>query len=65
MGLHLKGFDLWRRFIELELYGSILQYICTDEQIADVMTKILSLTKFVYFRDKLGIAKNASLAERE
>jgi hypothetical protein len=28
-------------------------------------TKPLSLTKFVYFRDKLGVAENASLAERE
>ena len=42
-----------------------LQYISTDEQIADVLTKALSSTKFVYFRDKLGMAENASLAERE
>ena len=42
-----------------------LQYICTYEQIAYVLTKPLSLTKFVYFRDKIGIVENASLAERE
>ena len=42
-----------------------LQYILTDEQIADMFTKPLSATKFVYFRDKLGMAKNASLVERE
>ena len=42
-----------------------LQYIPTDEQIADVFTKPLSATKFVYFRDKLGMAENASLTERE
>ena len=42
-----------------------LQYIPTDEQIADVFTKRLSTTKFVYFRDKLGMEENASLAERE
>ena len=42
-----------------------LQYIPTDEQIADIFTKLLSATKFVYFRDKLGMAENASLTERE
>ena len=42
-----------------------LQYIRTDEQIADILTKPLTASKFVYFRDKLGMAENASLAERE
>ena len=42
-----------------------LQYIRTDEQIADILTKPLATSKFMYFRDKLGMAKNASLAERE
>jgi hypothetical protein len=32
-----------------------LQYISTDEQVADVMTKPLSRVKFEHFRDKLGI----------
>ena len=42
-----------------------LQYIRTDEQIADILTKPLTASKFVYFRDKLGMAENASLAERQ
>ena len=42
-----------------------LQYIRIDEQIADILTKPLTASKFVYFRDKLGMAENASLAERE
>ena len=42
-----------------------LQYILTDEKIVDVFTKPLSAVKFVYFRDKLGMAENASLVERE
>jgi hypothetical protein len=42
-----------------------LQYIHTDERIAYILTKPLSLGKFVYFQDKLGMAKNASLTERE
>jgi hypothetical protein len=42
-----------------------IQYVSTSEQTVDILTKPLSLTKFVYFRDKLGVAENASLAERE
>jgi hypothetical protein len=42
-----------------------IQYVPTTEQTADILTKPLSLTKFVYFRDKLGVAENASLVERE
>jgi hypothetical protein len=42
-----------------------IQYVPTAEQTTDILTKSLSLTKFVYFRDKLGVAENASLAERE
>ena len=32
-----------------------LQYIATDEQVTDVLTKPLSKVKFVYFRDKFGV----------
>ena len=32
-----------------------LQYIATDEQVADVLTKPLSKVKFEYFRDKLRV----------
>ena len=42
-----------------------LQYIRMDEQIADILTKPLTTSKFVYFHDKLGMAENASLPERE
>ena len=42
-----------------------MQCICTDEHIADILTKPLTTTKFVYFRDKLGMAENTSLAERK
>ena len=33
----------------------MLQFIATDEQVADVLTKPLSKVKFEYFRDKLGV----------
>jgi hypothetical protein len=42
-----------------------IQCVPTAEQTVDILTKPLSLTKFVYFRDKVGVAKNASLVERE
>jgi hypothetical protein len=32
-----------------------LQYVATDEQVADVLTKPLSRMKFEYFRDKLDV----------
>ena len=32
-----------------------LQYVATDEQVVDVLTKSLSKVKFEYFRDKLGV----------
>jgi hypothetical protein len=34
-----------------------LQYISTDEQVVDVLTKALSCVKFEYFQDKLGIVR--------
>ena len=42
-----------------------IQYISTMDNIADVMTKTLSMTKFRHFRDKLGMEENVSLAKRE
>ena len=32
-----------------------LQYVVTDEQIDDVLTKPLARLKFEYFREKLGV----------
>ena len=32
-----------------------LQYVATDEHIADVLTKPLARAKFEYFREKLGV----------
>jgi hypothetical protein len=34
-----------------------LQYVITDEQVADVLTKPLSHVNFEHFRDKLGIVR--------
>ena len=32
-----------------------LQYVATNKQIADVLTKPLARVKFEYFREKLGV----------
>jgi hypothetical protein len=32
-----------------------LQFVTTEDQVADVFTKPLSRTKFEYFKDKLGV----------
>jgi hypothetical protein len=42
-----------------------VQYLSTHEQVADVFTKPLAKTKFEYFRERLGLVENTSLAERE
>jgi hypothetical protein len=34
-----------------------LQYVSTNEQVADVFTKPLSHVKFDHFRDKLGVVQ--------
>jgi hypothetical protein len=43
----------------------ILQYISTDEQIIDILTKPLSKIKLAYLRDKMGLIEIAPLVERE
>ena len=32
-----------------------IQYVATEEEIADVLTKPLDRVKFEYFREKLGV----------
>eukprot|EP00253_Pinus_taeda_P025691 PITA_25691 len=42
-----------------------LEYISTDEQVADILTKALPRGKHVYFRDKMGVMRNTFLGKRE
>ena len=42
-----------------------LQYISTNEQVADILTKALGKGKFVFFGDKLGVVSNTFLGKRE
>jgi hypothetical protein len=41
-----------------------LQYISTEEKVADILTKALGRAKFVFFRDKLGVMSNTFLRHK-
>ena len=43
----------------------MLQYISTEEQDADILTKALSKGKFEFHRDRIEVADNPFLVERE
>jgi hypothetical protein len=42
-----------------------LQYISTDDQVADILTKALPWGKHVYFREKMGLVRNTFFDKRE
>ena len=42
-----------------------LQYVATDKQIADVLTKPLARVKFGYFRERLGVIQIKVPRKRE
>eukprot|EP00253_Pinus_taeda_P020700 PITA_20700 len=42
-----------------------LEYISTNEQVANIFTKALPQGKHVYFRDKMGVVRNTFLGKRE
>ena len=42
-----------------------LEYIPTDEQVADILTKALPRGKHVYFREKMGVVRKTFFGKRE
>ena len=54
---NLKHIEIKYHYIrDMVQRGAVkLQYVATEEQIADVLTKPLSRLKFEYFREKLGV----------
>eukprot|EP00253_Pinus_taeda_P011534 PITA_11534 len=42
-----------------------LEYISTDEQVADILIKALPRGNHIYFRDKMGVVRNTFLGKRE
>ena len=53
-----KHIEIRYHFIQSKVKkGAVkLQYIYTNEQVADILTKALMKGKCVYFRDKIGVA---------
>lgn len=41
-----------------------LEYISTDEQIGNILTKSLPRGKHVFFRDKMGVVSNTFFGKR-
>ena len=58
IGYHFLRYCVQRGTIRLE-------YIQTDEQMADIFTKAFCRQSFVKFRDKLGLLPNPFLVERD
>jgi hypothetical protein len=56
--LDIKYYFICDKFHKGEL---ILQYILTDENTTDILTKPLSKINFAYLRDKLGLVEIPSL----
>jgi hypothetical protein len=54
-----KHIEIWYHYIRDMVHKGVvrLQYVGTNEQDADVLTKLLSRVKFEYFRDKLGVVR--------
>ena len=52
-----KHIEIWCHYICDMVQREVvkLQYVGTNEQVADVLTKPLSRVKFEHFRDKLGV----------
>ena len=62
-----KHIDIWNHHLRdcVARRIMLLQYISTKEQDADILTKALSNCKFEFHRDKIGVADNPFLIERE
>ena len=62
-----KHIEIRYHFIRdyVETGAVMLQYISTNKQVADILTKSLGRRKFVFFRDKLGVVQNTFLNKRE
>jgi hypothetical protein len=63
----LKHIDIKYHFIRDMVQKGVVQvqYISTNEKIANILTKNLSREQFIYFGYKLGVVQNVSLVERE
>jgi hypothetical protein len=62
-----KHIDIWYHHLRdcVQWKIMLLQYIPTEDQDADILTKALTRRKFEYHRDRIGVNGNPFLVERE
>ena len=62
-----KHIDIWYHHIRDCVHSKImlLQYIPTEDQDADILTKALTKSKLEYHRGRIGVKGNPYLVERE
>ena len=62
-----KNLDIWYHHIRDYVHQKImlLQYIPTEDRDADILTKVLTRSKFEYHRDRIGVKDNPFLVEKE
>ena len=62
-----KHIDIWYHHIRdcVQQKIMLLQYIPTEDQDVDIMTKALTRRKFEYHRDRIRVKDNPFLVERE
>jgi hypothetical protein len=62
-----KHIDIWYHHLRdcVQWNIMLLQYIPTEDQDADILTKALTRRKFEYHRDRIGVKDNPFLVERE
>ena len=62
-----KNIDIWyyhlRNCVQRRIM--LLQYIPTEDQDADILTKVLTRRKFEYHRDRIRVKDNPFLLDRE
>ena len=62
-----KHIQIRYHFIRDHVHRGIvkLEYVSTDEQVVNILTKSLPRGKHVYFMDKMGVVSNTFLGKRE
>jgi hypothetical protein len=62
-----KNIDIWYHHLRYCVQRKImlLQYIPTEDQDADILTKVLTRRKVKYHRDRIGVKDNPFIVQRE
>ena len=62
-----KHIDIWYHHLQyfVQMRIMLLEYIPTEEQVADILTKALSRGKFEFHRGRIEVEDNPFLVERK